>query len=131
MNLSDPIADFLTRIRNASAARKRFADIPWSKLKEKLAEILKEQGMIESYQVNLKGTIGTLRIYLKYVGRRQVLNGLKRVSSPGARQYVTKDQIPRFFGGLGIPVLSTSKGLMAGADAHREEIGGELLFLAW
>ena len=131
MNLSDPIADFLTRIRNASAAQNRFCEIPWSKLKEQLAEILKEQGLVESYQVNLKGTFGTIRVYLKYAGRRQVLNGLKRMSSPGSRRYVTKDQIPNFFGGLGIPVLSTSKGVMAGADAHREQIGGELLFLAW
>ena len=132
MNLSDPIADFLTRIRNASAARKRFVDIPWSKIKESFAGILKEKGMVESFQVNVKGSIGTLRIYLKYfAGRKAVINGIKRVSKPGARKYVTKEEIPTFFGGLGIPVLSTSKGVMTGDVAHNEAVGGELLFLVW
>ena len=74
---------------------------------------------MKAIKVDLKGTYGTIRVYLKYAGRRQVLNGLKRMSSPGSRRYITKDQIPKFFGGLGIPVLSTSKGVMAGADAHR------------
>lgn len=133
MAVSDPIADFLTRIRNAALAQHRYVDCDWSKLKQSLAEILKSQGFIDSYLVKLDGKQrGTLRLFLKYTdNRRPVIQGLKRVSRPGLRQYIGHADIPRFYGGMGLSIVSTSQGLMAGAEASKRKIGGELLCMVW
>ena len=131
MGFSDPIADFLTRIRNGLTAKHRYVDLGWSKMKERLSEILKEEGLVDDYLVKKEGTKGVIRVYLKYTGRDPVLQGLKRVSKPGLRRYVTTEQIPQFFGGLGIPILSTSQGILAGRDARQKGVGGELLCLVW
>lgn len=133
MAISDPIADFLTRIRNSIKAQHRYVDIRWSKVKQNLAEILKNQGFIESFLVKHDNkNRGTIRIFLKYTeGRQPVIQGLKRISKPGLRRYVGHQDIPRFYGGLGLSIVSTSQGVMAGADAKDRKIGGELLCLVW
>jgi small subunit ribosomal protein S8 len=132
MAFSDPIADFLTRIRNATSARHRFVDIRWSKLKQNVAEILKNQGFIENYLVKQDNkNRGTIRVFLKYEGREPVLKGLTRMSKPGLRHYIRHQDIPMFYGGLGVSILSTSQGVMSGYDAHKKGIGGELLCLVW
>lgn len=133
MALSDPVADFLTRIRNSIKAQHRFVDIDWSKMKESLAHIMKNEGFIENFLVK-KDNIqrGTIRIFLKYSsGRKPVINGLKRVSKPGLRRYVGHQDIPFFYGGLGVAILSTSKGVVTGIDATKMKVGGELLCLIW
>jgi small subunit ribosomal protein S8 len=131
--ISDPIADFLTRIRNATKAQHRYVDVSWSKIKQNIAEILKTHGFIESYLVKHDNKQrGTMRIFLKYTeGRQPVIQGLKRMSKPGLRRYVGHQDIPRFYGGLGLSILSTSKGVMAGFDATSHKIGGELLCVVW
>jgi small subunit ribosomal protein S8 len=133
MAISDPIADFLTRIRNSIKAQHRYVDIGWSKLKQNLAEILKNQGFIENYLVKQDNkNRGTIRIFLKYAeGRQPVIQGLKRVSKPGLRRYIGHEDIPRFYGGLGLSIVSTSQGVMAGTEARNRKIGGELLCLIW
>lgn len=133
MAVSDPIADFLTRIRNAIKAEHRYVDVRWSKLKQNIAEILKSQGFIESYLVKQDNKQrGTMRIFLKYVdGRQPVIQGIKRVSKPGLRHYVGHEDIPSFYGGMGLSIISTSQGVMAGLDARKRQIGGELLCLVW
>ncbi len=131
MGLSDPIADFLTRIRNALIAKHRYTEVRWSKMKERMAEILKEEGLIDDYLIKKEGTMGVIRLYLKYTGRQPVLQGLKRVSKPGLRRYVSAEDIPDFFGGLGIAILSTSQGVIQGGEARKRGIGGELLCLVW
>ena len=133
MAVSDPIADFLTRIRNATRAQHRYVDVSWSRLKQDIAEILKNQGFIESYLVKQdSNNRGTVRLFLKYtVHRSPVIQGIKRVSRPGLRQYVKHQNIPEFFGGLGVSIVSTSQGVMAGRDANERKIGGELLCLVW
>jgi small subunit ribosomal protein S8 len=131
--VSDPIADFLTRIRNATRAQHRYVDVPWSKLKQNIAEILKSQGYVENYLVKVENNQrGTIRVFLKYTEQRQpVIQGIKRVSRPGLRKYVGHTEIPRFFGGVGLSILSTSQGLMAGQEASKRKIGGELLCMVW
>lgn len=131
--LSDPIADFLTRIRNATRAQHRYVDIPWSRVKQNIAEILQSQGFIESHLVKHDNKQrGTIRIFLKYTeGRQPVIQGVKRVSKPGLRRYVGHQDIPRFYGGLGVSIVSTSKGIMAGREAMSNKVGGELLCLVW
>lgn len=133
MALSDPVADFLTRIRNASSARKRYCDVSWSKLKQSIAEILKEQGFIENVLVKIdENKRGVIRVFLKYnEARTPVIQGLQRISRPGLRQYVRHEEIPMFFGGLGLSIVSTSQGVMAGVDAKKRQIGGELLCKIW
>jgi len=128
--MHDPIADFLTRIRNAQKAEHETVDIPHSKMKEAIARILQREGYITRYEV-LGDKIKTLRITLKYHGRRGVIEGLKRVSKPGLRQYVSADEIPRVLGGLGIAILSTSKGIMTDREARRANVGGEVLCYVW
>lgn len=130
---SDPIADFLTRIRNGSNAQHRYVDVPWSRMKQNIADILKAQGFIESYLVKQDSKQrGTMRLFLKYTdGRKSVIQGIKRVSKPGLRNYVGHQDIPRFFGGYGVSILSTSKGVLAGFDAISKKVGGELLCLVW
>lgn len=133
MAVSDPIADFLTRIRNALKAEHRYVDLPWSKMRQNIAEILKSQGFIESYLVKQdnKGR-GTMRLFLKYTaGRQPVIQGIKRVSKPGLRKYVQRDDIPRFYGGMGVSIISTSQGILPGIEAIKRNIGGEILCLVW
>lgn len=133
MAVSDPIADFLTRIRNACKAQHRYVDIDWSRMKQSLAEILKAQGMIENYLVKQdSASRGTIRLFLKYAsGRAPVIQGVKRVSKPGLRRYVKHDDIPTFYGGLGVSIVSTSQGLLPGGEARKRKIGGELLCIVW
>jgi small subunit ribosomal protein S8 len=128
VTVSDPIADMLTRIRNAIMVRHDSVLIPSSRMKQAIAKILKEEGFINDYEV-LKGkTHRTIKIQLKYSGKNQsVLTGLERVSKPGLRVYVDRKEIPRIAGGLGVAILSTSKGVMTGQQAWRQGIGGELL----
>lgn len=133
MAVSDPIADFLTRIRNALKAEHRYVDIDWNKMKQCIAKILKDQGFVENYLVKVnKNQRGTIRIFLKYgEGRRAIIQGLKRVSKPGLRRYVGHQDIPSFYGGFGLSVLSTSQGVISGKEAEKKKIGGELLCLIW
>ena len=131
-SVSDPIADLLTRLRNASQARHRYIDISYSKMKEAVVKILKEKGFIAYYLIKEEKKMGTMRIFLKYASQREpVINGLKRVSKPSLRKYVSFGQIPRVLGGMGISIVSTSKGVMDGDLARERKIGGELLCLAW
>lgn len=129
----DPVADFLTRIRNATKAEHRYVDISWSKMKQGIAEILKSQGFVESYLVRQDTkTRGTIRVFLKYTAhRRPVIQGIKRISKPGLRRYVGYEDIPRFFGGTGVSIVSTSQGVLAGLEASKRKIGGELLCMVW
>ena len=131
--LSDPIADFLTRIRNATRAQHRYVDVPWSVMKQNIAEILKAHGFIDSFLVKQDDRKrGTMRVFLKYTdGRQSVIQGIKRESKPGLRRYVGHKDIPHFYGGLGLSILSTSNGVMAGFDAMAKKVGGELLCLVW
>lgn len=133
MTTSDPIADFLTRIRNSIKAQHRYVDISWSKVKQNIAEILKNLGFIESYLVKQDSkNRGTIRIFLKYTdNRKPVIQGLRRISKPGLRRYVGHQDIPRFFGGMGLSIVSTSQGIMSGVDAKNKKIGGELLCVVW
>jgi small subunit ribosomal protein S8 len=133
MAVNDPVADFLTRIRNAIKAQHRYVDVDWSKMKQSLAEILKSQGFIENYLVKVDdGQRGTIRMFLKYAsGRRPVIQGLKRISKPGLRKYVGHQDIPRFYGNMGLSIVSTSQGVMPGKEAKERGIGGELLCLVW
>jgi small subunit ribosomal protein S8 len=131
--VSDPIADFLTRIRNSTRAQHRYVDVDWSKIKQNIAEILKAQGFIKDYLVKHESKErGTIRLILKYTEERQpVIQGIRRMSKPGLRKYVGHQDIPLFHGGLGLSILSTSKGVMAGFDAAANKVGGELLCLVW
>lgn len=130
---SDPIADFLTRIRNSTNARRRYVDVPWSRMKENIAQILKAHGYIENMLVKQdENQRGTMRVFLKYTeSRRPVIQGIKRMSKPGRRTYVGHSDIPKFYGGLGLSIISTSQGVKAGVDATANQIGGELLCLVW
>lgn len=132
MMTSDPVADMLTRIRNSLMARHEKVDIPASKLKAELARILKEEGYIQGFKTIEEGPQGVIRLFLrKSPDGTQVILGIQRVSKPGRRIYVNKDQIPRVQGGLGINILSTSRGLMTGRQAIREGVGGEILANVW
>ena len=133
MAMNDPIADFLTRIRNACKAQHRYIDVDWSKVKEYIAEILKQQGFIENFLIKKDtSSRGTIRVFLKYSAMRTpVIQGLKRVSKPGLRKYVKYDEIPTFFGGMGLSILSTSQGVIAGMEARKRKIGGELICMVW
>lgn len=133
MAVSDPVADFLTRIRNAGRAQHRYVEAPWSKLKQAIAEVLKNQGFIENYLVKTdENGRGVMRVFLKYTqDRKPVITGLKRVSKPGLRRYVGHQDIPQFFGNLGLSIVSTSQGLLAGRDAVKNKVGGELLCVVW
>lgn len=132
MTISDPVADMLTRIRNADMARHDSVLIPASKMKLSISRILKEEGFISDYEV-LKGKLHRIiKIHLKYGDKNlPVISGLKRVSKPGLRVYVQQKEIPRVYGGLGIAIVSTPKGVMTGQQAWRQRIGGELLCYIW
>ncbi len=135
MNMTDPIADMLTRIRNAVAAKHDYVSIPASKMKLAIAKVLKEEGYIKDFQLiedKEKPSIRTIRVTLNYTGKRDsVLSGIQRVSKPGLRVYVQKREIPRVYGGLGIAILSTPQGIMTGQQAWRNQVGGEVLCYVW
>jgi len=132
MNMTDPVADMITRIRNSVRAKLPRVDIPSSKLKVEIARILKNEGYIANFKVNEDGKQGVLRIYLKYgPGMERVITDVQRVSRPGCRIYCGKDRIPRVYGGLGINILSTSRGLMTGRAAAKEGVGGEIICNVW
>jgi len=132
MTISDPIADMLTRIRNAIMARHDFVLVPSSRMKLSIARILKDEGFINDYEVLKSKPHRAIKIYLKYSDKNQpVLSGLERVSKPGLRVYVQQKEIPRVYGGLGIAIVSTSKGVMTGQQAWRQGVGGELLCYVW
>jgi small subunit ribosomal protein S8 len=132
MNMTDPVADMLTRIRNSVRAKLPKVDIPSSKLKVEIARILKDEGYVANFKVIEDDKQGILRVYLKYgPGMERVITDLQRVSRPGCRIYCGKDQIPRVYGGLGINILSTSRGVMTGRTAAREGVGGEILCNVW
>ena len=131
MPVTDPIADMLTRIRNANIARHDFTLVPLSKMKLAVAKILKDEGFIADYEVLRGKPQRMIRVRLKYLDKRPVLRGLERVSRPGLRVYVQRGEIPRVYGGTGIAILSTSKGVMPGQEAWRRGIGGELLCYIW
>jgi small subunit ribosomal protein S8 len=130
--ITDPIADMLTRIRNALTARHDFTDMPGSKLKVSLAETLKKEGFIRDYEVLQEGVKRTVRVHLAYTDRREpTITGLQRVSKPGLRVYVEKREVPRVYGGLGIAIVSTSQGLLTGREARRRGLGGEVVCYVW
>ena len=132
MKITDPIADLLTRIRNANSARHETVEVPASNMKKSIVEILFEEGYIKKYEVIEDGRQGIIKIWLKYgEGKKQVIEGLKRVSKPGLRVYVSRDELPRFLKGLGIAIISTSKGVMTDKRARRENVGGEVLAFVW
>ncbi len=132
MNISDPIADMLTRIRNASRARHTDVIVPASRTKREIARILKDEGFIADVAEEQAGPAHVLRLTLKYVdGKAPVVSGLKRISKPGLRVYARKTDIPRVLGGLGIVIVSTSQGIMTGAQARKDELGGEVLAYVW
>lgn len=132
MQITDPIADMLTRIRNANSAKHDTVDIPASKMKKSIAEILLQEGYIKNYQLIDDGTQGIIRIILKYgPGREKIISGLRRVSKPGLRVYAGADELPRVLRGLGIAIISTSKGVMTDKAARSEHVGGEVLAFIW
>ena len=132
MNVTDPIADMLTRIRNASAARHKDLSLPSSRVKREIARILAEEGFIESWDTRSEAVQDQLVLRLKYAdGRTPVVSGLKRISKPGLRVYARKTEIPRVLGGLGLAVLSTSRGIMTGTQARKLNLGGEVLCYVW
>ena len=132
MVVTDPIADMLTRIRNAQVARHDTVDVPASNMKKAIAQILLSEGYIKGYTVIDDGVQGVIRINLKYgANKTKVITGLKRISKPGLRVYARKDQIPRVLGGLGIAILSTSKGVMTSREARAQGVGGEVLAYVW
>lgn len=132
MQITDPIADMLTRIRNANAAKHETVDVPASNLKKEIARILLEEGYIKSYQVLNDTPQGTIRITLRYIGRgEKVISGLRRVSRPGLRVYAGADELPQVLRGLGIAIISTSKGVMTDKQARANHVGGEVLAFVW
>ncbi|MGN6385405.1 MAG: 30S ribosomal protein S8 [Verrucomicrobiota bacterium] len=128
--MSDPVADMLTRIRNANSASLNDVAVNYSRLKENIASILKREGYLADYSVEGQN-VKTLKLKLKYNGRKGVIAGLKRVSKPGLRRYVGATEIPRVLNGMGISIVSTPKGVMTGTDARKENVGGELVCFVW
>ena len=132
MQITDPIADMLTRIRNAGSARHETVDVPNSKMKKAIAEILLEEGYIKSFQLIDDGTQGVIRITLKYLpGKEKAISGLRRVSKPGLRVYAGADELPKVLHGLGVAIVSTSKGVMTDKKAREAHVGGEVLAFIW
>ena len=129
---SDPIADMLTRIRNASRAEHEKVDIPASRLKVRIAELLKDEGFIKNFRVLDDQKQGMLRVYMKYgPGNERMISGLVRVSTPGRRVYVTHDKIPSILAGMGVALVSTSRGVVTDRDARKQRVGGEVLAYVW
>lgn len=132
MTMTDPIADMLTRIRNANTVGHKTVEIPGSNLKKGIAEILKNEGFIRDYEFIEDGKQGIIRAFLKYgPNEEKVITGLKRISKPGLRVYAGKDEIPKVLGGLGIAIISTSKGLVSDKEARKYNVGGEVLCYIW
>ena len=132
MQITDPIADMLTRIRNANDAKHESVEIPASKLKLAIAKILLDEGYIKAYQfIEQEGNQGIIKVTLKYNGKEKVITGLRRVSKPGLRMYVGADDLPKVLRGLGIAIVSTSKGVMTDKQARKEHVGGEVLAFVW
>jgi small subunit ribosomal protein S8 len=132
MVMTDPIADMLTRIRNANSVYHDKVEIPASKIKQSIVEILKSEGFVKDYEMVSDDKQGTLRVALKYgANREKVITGIKRISKPGLRVYAKKDQLPRVLGGLGIAIISTSKGIMSDKQARKEGLGGEVIAYVW
>ncbi|MFN0076071.1 MAG: 30S ribosomal protein S8 [Prosthecobacter sp.] len=129
--MTDPIADYLTRIRNACSAQQEQVLIPFSKMKAELSRILQEEGYIWGYEVDTSATHPRLKLKLKYQDKAPIIRKIDRVSKPGLRKYVGSDEIPRVLGGLGISILSTPRGIMTGAKARKAKVGGELLATVW
>ncbi len=129
--LTDPIADMLTRIRNAAIVKSEKVDIPASRIKLEIAKILKEEGFIRAYKILKDKKQGILRLTLKYVDNENVISGLKRVSKPGRRVYVGRQEIPRVMGGVGIAILTTPKGILNDRTCRRESVGGEIICYIW
>ena len=133
MTMSDPIADMLTRIRNANTAKHDTVDIPSSKIKVAIADILVDEGYISKYDIVEDGSFKTIRVTLKYGADKseKIITGIKRISKPGLRVYAGKDEIPHVLGGLGIAILSTNKGILTDKQARKEQVGGEVLAFVW
>ena len=132
MVLTDPIADFLTRIRNANMAKHDSVEIPASNIKKSLAEILKQEGFIKDYEVTEDGKQGVIKVFLKYgPNGERVISGLKRISKPGLRNYVSADNLPKVFNGLGIAIVATSAGILTDKEAREKHIGGEVIAYVW
>ena len=132
MNMTDPIADMLTRIRNGVTAKHDSVSMPASKIKLAIAKVLKDEGFIRDFEVVGEGSRPVLTVHLVYVGRKEpILNGIRRVSKPGLRVYVQKREIPRVLGGLGVAILSTPEGVMSGQVARQKNVGGEVLCYVW
>ena len=132
MHITDPIADMLTRIRNASSAKHETVDIPASNMKKQIAQILVDEGYIKSYNVVDDGKQGIIKVFLKYgPNKTKVIQGMKRVSKPGLRIYVGSDEVPKVMRGLGVAIVSTSKGVMTDKAARKENVGGEVLAFVW
>lgn len=131
MQISDVIADMLTRIRNANNAKHETVDIPASNMKRAIADILQSEGYIKGYQIVEDGKQGMIRVSLKYFGKQKVIHGLRRVSKPGLRVYSNCDDMPKVMNGLGIAIVSTSKGIMTDKQARKENVGGEVLAFVW
>lgn len=132
MQITDPVADMLTRIRNASTAKHESVDVPASNLKKSIAQILLDEGYIKDFTVSEDGVQGNIHITLKYLGNRQsAITGLKRVSKPGLRRYAGADELPRVLKGLGVAIISTSKGVMTDKAARAAHVGGEVLAWVW
>ena len=129
--VTDPIADMLTRIRNANSMRYKEVEVPASKIKNEIARILKEEGFISDYKVKKNNIQDNIVLYLKYSGKERVITGLKRISKPGLRVYAKAEEIPTVLSGLGIAIISTSKGLMTDKDARKASLGGEVLAYIW
>jgi small subunit ribosomal protein S8 len=129
--LTDPIADMLTRVRNAVHIKAEKVDIPISKMKLEIAKILKEEGFIRAYKILKDRRQGILRVIPKYVDNASVISGLKRISKPGRRVYVGSDEIPKVMGGLGVAILTTSKGVMSDKSCRRDSVGGEVICHVW
>ena len=128
--MTDPIADMLTRIRNANQALLTNVELPHSRVKEGIARLLKQEGYLAEYEVQGKPT-RTLKLKLKFQGRKGVIEGIRRVSSPGLRRYVGSGEIPKVLGGMGVAILSTPKGILTGVEARRQNVGGEVLCYIW
>ena len=131
MSMSDPISDFLIRFKNASRAGKEEFTAPFSKIKAEIARILKEEGYIWSYEVDTEGDFPSIRVKVRYIDGTPALTDLKKESKPGRRRYIGVDEIPKVLGGLGIAILSTSQGLMAGHHAKKKNVGGQLIASVW
>ena len=132
MAMTDPIADMLTRLRNANSVFHETVDVPGSKIKTAIAEVLKEEGFIKDYSFNEDNKQGVITISLKYgPNREKVISGIKRISKPGLRQYAKKSELPRVLGGLGIAIISTSKGIMSDKQARKAGLGGEVVAYVW